>query len=254
MNSLWVSTLIGTSSWRTRADAVRDVPTLVAGGVPFHSSSATWVAPGWAVVTYNVSASRVSPLGKLRIGLGVNRENGNIVAWNGDSHMRWVLVSLHSGVGLGDRSTAERWHGPVTLSEPDAIVVVPAAWSRRLFREVALKPRTQRSVSPRRASAASMPPSSPPEVSTWPSSGRGLDDTDLPRLLLSALGVVDVTRAPGWRRAWCLADATRGLRETWQIRVGFRIGQLNAQRTRKANQRPRPAGVRSVRDGHTLSA
>jgi hypothetical protein len=185
VDSLWVSTLIGTSSWRTRADAVRDVPALVAGGVPFPSSSATWVAPGWSVVTYNVSASRVSPVGKLRIGLDVNRENGDIVAWNGDSHVRWVLVSLHSGVASATIDNRP-WQGPVTLSPP-----TPSWWFQRMEQasiEVALKPRT--SVSIARASIGGQNAAIVDGSFQWPTSG-GLDDR-ISTALLFALGVVDV--------------------------------------------------------------
>ena len=93
VNSLWVSILIGRPAWSSRSEALDGVPALVVGARLDHhgrgrrksriasatacpqapgtrarhliisSTKVTWVAPGWAVVTYDVPASTVSPRG-----------------------------------------------------------------------------------------------------------------------------------------------------------------------------------------------
>ena len=107
-----------------RADVVGNVPTLVQGD-PFPSSGATWVAPGWAVITYSVSSSRVSPRGQLRIGLGSmrNRQNSGVE--------RGLPCALGARVpafrcGHGEHRR-QPWHGPVTLPSP-----TPSWWFQRV--------------------------------------------------------------------------------------------------------------------------
>ncbi len=152
VHSLWVSALLGRPAWRSQADVLGRVPALAVeghrpdpsvlqrrhrGGHQLRSrrdsrplaarrviisSGATWVAPGWAVVTYAVPASMVSPRGRLTLGLRGNRHGADVTAWNGSPHVRWVLVSLRSG-----RATVTidgtRWRDLVTLPRP-----TPSLW------------------------------------------------------------------------------------------------------------------------------
>lgn len=152
VHSLWVSVLLGSRAWRSQADVLGRVPALAVAGHRHDpsvlrrrhrgghhlrsrrdsrapaarrliiSSGATWVAPGWAVVTYAVPAAMVSPRGRLTLGLGENRHGADVIAWNGSPHVRWVLVSLRSG-----RATVTidgtPWRDLVTLPHP-----TPSLW------------------------------------------------------------------------------------------------------------------------------
>jgi hypothetical protein len=152
VRSLWVSALLGRRAWRTQADVLGRVPALAVAGHRLDpsvlrrrhrggrhlrsrrdsrapaarrlvlSSGTTWVAPGWAVVTYAVPASMVSPRGRLTLGLRGNHHGADVIAWNGSRHVRWMLVSLRSG-----RATVTingtRWSDLVTLPRPK-----PSLW------------------------------------------------------------------------------------------------------------------------------
>jgi hypothetical protein len=152
VHSLWVSALLGRRAWRSQADVLGRVPALAVAGHRLDpsvlrrrhrgghhlrgrrdsrapaarrlviSSGATWVAPGWAVVTYAVPASMVSSRGRLTLGLEENRQGAGVIAWNGSPHVRWVLVSLRSG-----RATVTidgtPWRDLVTLPPP-----TPSLW------------------------------------------------------------------------------------------------------------------------------
>ena len=186
VNSLWVSTLIGRPTWHSQADVASDVPTLVVRGIPLPSSDATWVSPGWGVVTYNVPSSMITSRGQLKVGLGEKRSSGDSVEWNGNSHMRWVLVSLHSGMAS---ATINRmpWAGPVVLPSP-----TPSWWLQRMdtvsIQGISLKP------SPTFQIAEAVVGGDPVSVTagsfTWPSQSP-LNGT-IPKTLLSLLGLIDV--------------------------------------------------------------
>ena len=126
VHSLWVSALLGIPASRSQAEVVGGVPTLVMGGRPIFSSETTWVASGWAVVTYDVPASMVSLRGQLKLGLRENYRSGELIEWNGSPHVRWVLVSLHSGTATATIDE-KRWQGQVTLPSP-----TPSWWYQRV--------------------------------------------------------------------------------------------------------------------------
>ncbi len=125
VHSLWVSALLGVPDWRSQAEVVGGVPTLVVRGRLISSAKATWVVSGWAVVTYDVPASMVSPRGRLKLELQENR-SGDVIEWNGSPHVRWVLVSLRSGTATATIDE-KRWHGLVTLPSP-----TPSWWYQRV--------------------------------------------------------------------------------------------------------------------------
>ena len=215
VHSLWVSALLGRPAWRSQADVLGRVPALAVEGhrldpsvLPRHrgghqmrsrrdsrapaarrliiSSGATWVAPGWAVVTYAVPASMVSPRGGLTLGLGGYRHGADVIAWNGSPHVRWVLVSLHSG-----RATVTidgtPWRDLVTLPRP-----TPSLWYQHLeetsIQGLPLTP--DAGVSITRVVIGGKRGAIVDGGLAWPSPGV-LDHTiDGP--LLSALGIVDV--------------------------------------------------------------
>jgi Glycosyltransferase family 87 len=122
VHSLWVSVLLGRPAWRSQTKSFGGVPALAVKGLSITSSDVTWVAPGWAVVTYDVPASRVSPRGRFTLGLRENHRGGDVTEWNGTPHVRWVLVSLRSGTATATIDGI-RWHGPVTLPSP-----TPSLW------------------------------------------------------------------------------------------------------------------------------
>jgi hypothetical protein len=184
INSLWISALFGRSAWRSKTQDLGGVPTLKMGrqGRLISSSETTWVAPGWAVVTYNVPASMFSARGRLKLSLQDN-SNG-MIAWNGSPHVRWVIVSLHSGMATATIDDTA-WHGLVSLASP-----TPSLWIQRAEEasiEVAVKPR--KNVSITRADIGGQGAAIVGGSFAWPSSG-SLDYT-IHAPLLSILGVVD---------------------------------------------------------------
>ena len=117
VHSLWVSALLGRPAWRSQARSPGGVPALAVKGRRISSSDITWVAPGWAVVTYDMPASMVSRRGRFTLGLQENHLGSGATEWNGSPHVRWVLVSLHSGTATLTINGIP-WHGPVTLPNP----------------------------------------------------------------------------------------------------------------------------------------
>jgi hypothetical protein len=190
VQSLWISALLGRPAWRSQAEVLGGVPALVVRGRPISSTEATWVAPGWAVVTYNVPASMVFPRGQLKLGL---RENprGGVIKWNGSSHVRWVLVSLRSGTATATIDDI-RWHGLVMLPSP-----TPSWWYQHVeeasIQGVALKPHP--SVSITQVVIGGQHAAIIGAGFAWPSPGV-LDHT-IHGPLLSALGIVDVVALLG---------------------------------------------------------
>ena len=216
VHSLWVSALLGRPAWRSRADVLGRMPPLAVAGhrldrsvlrrrhrggyqqrsrrhsrAPaarrlISSSGVTWVAPGWAVVTYAVPASMVSRRGRLTLGLGGNRHGADVIAWNGSHHVRWVLVSLHSG-----RATVTidgtPWRDLVTLPRP-----TPSLWYQNVeetsIQGLPLTP--DAGVSVTRVVIGGTPAAIAGGGLAWPSPGV-LDHT-LDGPLLSALGIADV--------------------------------------------------------------
>ena len=215
VNSLWVSTLIGRPNWQTQADVVGDVPALALHGISVSSTEATWVAPGWAVVTYSISSSMVSPRGQLKIGLQQNRQNRNVVEWNGNPHVRWVLVSLHSGAAMATID-GKRWHGSVTLPSP-----TPSWWFQRTeaasIQGIALTPRLSFRVT--RVVIGGQDVSITAGSFTWPSQDALSGTISAP--VLSALGVIDVVGLLGG--ALVLGRRATGLRargRSGRLRIG----------------------------------
>jgi hypothetical protein len=213
VNSLWVSTLIGRPTWRTQADVVNDVPALVVYGTPVSSGEANWVAPGWAVITYSIPSSLVSAGGQLRIGLQQSRQNRNVVEWNGNSHVRWVLVSLHSGAAMATIN-GKRWHGSVTLQSP-----TPSWWFQRTeaasIQGIALQPRPNFRIMG--VVIGGQQVSVTAGSFTWPS--RDGPTGIIPAPLLAALGVIDVVGMLGsallvgrWTTRIRARHVSRGLR------------------------------------------
>ena len=108
------------------------------------SSEVTWVAPGWAVVTYDVPASMVSQRGRLTLALRDNQRGSDAIEWNGSSHVRWVYVSLRSG-RAGVTIDGTPWHGLVTLPSPTLLSWIHHAQNMSI-RGLPLKPRASVSV------------------------------------------------------------------------------------------------------------
>ncbi len=191
VHSLWVSVLVGRPGWRSQARSFGGVPALAVHGLSIRSSDVTWVAPGWAVVTYDVPASAVSRRGRSTLRLREGSSGGDVTDWNGTPHVRWVLVFLRSGTATMTIGGI-RWQGQVTLPSP-----TPSWWYRHVADapvQVAQRsPRTRVSVTRvviggERAAVAS-------GGLAWPSPGV-LDHTiDGP--LLFALGIVDVAALLG---------------------------------------------------------
>ena len=217
VHSLWISALLGRPAWHSQADVLGRVPPLAVAGhrldlsvlrrrhrgghklrsrrdsrppavrrLIISSGGATWVAPGWAVVTYAVPASMVSPRGRLTLGLRGNHHGAGVIAWNGSPHVRWLLVSLRSG-----RATVTidgtHWRDLVTLPRP-----TPSLWYQHIeetsIQGVPLTPDAGFSIT--RVVIGGTPGAIVDGGLAWPSPGV-LDHTiDGP--LLSALGIVDV--------------------------------------------------------------
>jgi hypothetical protein len=214
VDSLWVSALFGRSAWRSPTEALGGVPALVVRGRPIASSQATWVAPGWAVVTYDVPASAISPRGRLKLGLSENARSGGVIAWNGSPHVRWILVSLRSGTAAATIDDI-RWQGPVVLPNP-----TPSLWLQHMEEAsvgVAQKPRS--SVNITRVTIGGQSAAITDGSIAWPTPGV-LDHT-IHAPLLSALGIVDAVALLGGGLVigrWAAGTRTR------RIRVALRGG------------------------------
>ena len=190
VHSLWVSALVGTPAWRSQAEVLGGAPALVAGGRTISSSEATWVAPGWAVVTYDVPASIVSPGGRLKLGLREDYRSGDMI-WNGSPHIRWVLVSLRSGTATATIDDIH-WHGLVTLPSP-----TPSWWLQHVeeaaIQVAGLKPHP--SVSITRVVIGGQHGAIIGGGFAWP--GPGVLDHTIHGPLLSVVGIVDVVALLG---------------------------------------------------------
>jgi hypothetical protein len=205
VRSLWVSALVGRPAWRSQAQVQGGVPELMVQGRPISFSETTWVTPGWAVVTYDVPASMVSPTGRLKLGLRENDGSGDTTKWNGTPHVRWLLVSMRSGTATATIGNA-RWHGPVTLPSP-----APTWWfqgeEEASLQVTGLK--ASPSVTVTRVAIGGQRAAVTGGSFAWPASD-GLDHTIHAPLLL-VLGVVDGVALLGG--AWVLgrwAAGTRG--------------------------------------------
>lgn len=190
VNSLWISALFGRSAWRARSRELSGVPVLMLRGTPVSSSAATWVSPDWAVVTYNVPAAMVSPGGQLKLGLRERIGSNGAIRWNGSAHVRWAVVSLHSGTATATID-GNRWRGPVTLPVP-----APSLWGQHVEQasvDVGLKPRN--SVGVTRVSVGDQNATVIGGSYRWPSSG--LLDYSIRAPLLPVLGVADAVALIG---------------------------------------------------------
>ena len=155
------------------------------------SSEVTWVAPGWAVVTYEFSASMVSRHGGVILGFRESHRGGGVTEWNGSPHARWVFLSLRSGT-VTMTINGTRWHGPVTLSSP-----AQSWWSQHVedvtIQGIPLNP--HRSVSVSRLLIGGKRGEILGGGLAWPSPG-GLDHT-ISGPILSAFGGVNVVALLG---------------------------------------------------------
>jgi hypothetical protein len=183
VHSLWVSTLFGRHSWRSPTETLGGVPALMVRGKTVSSSKATWVAPGWAVVTYDIPASMISAKGKIKLGLREISSSG-VLAWNGSPRVRWMVVSLHSGTAAATFDD-KRWKGLVTLPAP-----APSLWIQHVENatiEVPLEPRASFAVGQVKIGGQDA------EIGggsfTWPSAGPL--DHSIRAPLLPILGVLD---------------------------------------------------------------
>ena len=132
VRSLWVSALLGRPAWRSQSKVLGGVPALVVRGRPVPSSEATWVAPGWAVVTYDVPASMVfHPRAvETRIAKKPPQWRCDRVEWESSCPVGACLPAF--GYSHRDhRRHTLAWSGHAAKS--DAILVVSAHGSRRLF-------------------------------------------------------------------------------------------------------------------------
>jgi Glycosyltransferase family 87 len=191
VHSLWVSALLGRPAWSSQAKSLSGVPALAVNGLSIPSSDVTWVAPGWAVVTYDVPASSVSRAGRFTLRLRDNHRGGDVTEWNGTSRMRWVLVFLRSGTATATID-GTRWHGSVTLPSP-----TPSWWYQHVgdasIQVAQRSPHTRVTVT--RVVIGGEQGAVASGGLAWPSPGV-LDHTiDGP--LLSALGIVDVVALLG---------------------------------------------------------
>jgi hypothetical protein len=190
VKSLWISALFGRPAWRSPSPALGGVPLLTLHGSPVSSSAATWVSPGWAVVTYDVPASLVSPRGQLKLGLRESLGRGDSIAWNGSAHVRWAVVSLHSGTASAVID-GKRWREPVTLPVP-----APSLWGQHVEQaaiDFGLKPRD--SVSVTRVSVGAQDAAVVGGSYVWP--GSGPLDYSIRAPLLPVLGVADAVALIG---------------------------------------------------------
>ena len=215
VRSLWVSVLLGRPAWRTRAKVLGGVPELMVQGHPISLSETTWVTPGWAVVTYDVPASMVSPSGRLTLGLRENDGTGDLTEWNGTPHVRWLLVSMRSGTATATIDNV-RWHGLVTVPSP------AATWwyqgeEQASLQVTGLKARPSITVS--RVAIGGQQAAVTGGSFAWPGSD-GLDHTIHAPLLL-ALGVVDGVALLGG--SWILGRWAAGAR---RVRVRSRAEAL----------------------------
>ncbi len=241
VHSLWVSALLGRPAWRSQAEVLGGVPALVVRGRPISSSEATWVGPGWAVVTYNVPASMVFPSGRLKLGLRENHRSGDVIKWNGSPHVRWLLVGLRSGTATATIDDI-RWHGLVTLPSP-----TPSWWYQHVeeasIQGVALKPRP--SVSITRVVIGGQHAAIIGGGFAWPSPGV-LDHT-IHGPLLSVLGIVNVVALLGGALVlgrWAAGTYTLHVRSAGQPRGRHRGADLPyAGLSSRGRARRRSAGA-----------
>jgi len=95
--SLWVSILIGRSDWVLPQNRLAGVPRLSTGYQVVGSSAVRWVAPGWAIASYDVRTNQLPPSGRLQLSLREDGDKGGLLVWNGSPNERWVLITMHSG-------------------------------------------------------------------------------------------------------------------------------------------------------------
>jgi hypothetical protein len=120
VRTVWVSLLVGRSSWVSASAARRGRPVVVAGTQELAPSETQWLIPGWCLIAYDVPASQVSPAGHLALilknGKGSDK-GGGLLIWNGTSTHRWVLVDLHQGEATATIN-GTTWRRSVSLSPP----------------------------------------------------------------------------------------------------------------------------------------
>lgn len=97
VRSVWVSIVVGRKNWNSADAAATGQPNLVAGVVDIHPASDQWLVPGWALMSFTVPASQISPAGVLPLSLQDTDPSDSELVWNGTSTKRWILVELHQG-------------------------------------------------------------------------------------------------------------------------------------------------------------
>ena len=191
VHSLWVSALFGRSAWRSPAEVLGGVPALIVRGLPIASSKATWVAPGWAVVTYDVPASAVFRPRAVETRIEPKRRR-----WRCDRMERQPACALGARVpafGYGRRD--HRRHALARsghAAESDALTGGFSTWKRRLSE--LRRSRGPASVS-RRMTIGGQRGTIVDGSIAWPTPGV-LDHT-IHAPLLSALGIIDAVALLG---------------------------------------------------------
>jgi len=93
VTSLWVEVLVGRNSWARPSDLkTREFPVLLSGDVKLQETSAHWIAPGWAMLTYPLPLQSNSPPKDMALSL----RGGEGIVWNGSRSKRWLVVTVRS--------------------------------------------------------------------------------------------------------------------------------------------------------------
>ena len=94
----WVVALVGAARWSASAHEFLGVPTLSAGGLSVHATSAELTSAGWLAVTYRVPRLRSST---GTIALSLSQTNTSYPAlWDGGSRSRWVTIAPETATGF----------------------------------------------------------------------------------------------------------------------------------------------------------
>lgn len=185
VDSVWVSLLVGRSTWVSAVNARNGRPVLSFGSQEIDPSITQWLVPGWCLIAYDVPATQISSTGQLAIvlkdGYGGDRGDGLLI-WNGTSTRRWVLVDLHQGeASVTINGTARR--RAVTLAPP-----APGSYSEELGSITGLAPTSKITISS--VALGGQPAKVVSGALVWPTSTR-LDRT-FPAPVLIGLGALDL--------------------------------------------------------------
>lgn len=93
VTSLWVEVLVGRPAWSTPSSVKAGPrPVLLSGNEKLVETSAHWVAPGWAMLTYALPVRNNSPAKHMLLSL----QGGKGIVWNGSRSERFLLVAVRS--------------------------------------------------------------------------------------------------------------------------------------------------------------